>query len=319
MQIRSLGYAGIVAKDLPAWREFAADVLGLQVIEEPEGLRLRMDDRAHRLAVVAGDRDGLDHLGWDVGDAQGLTAAARTLRERGVEVQPGTPAQIAQRQVRDLVCLRDPLGNRIDLYHGLAAAPGPFTPSRPTGGFRTGELGFGHAVLAVPDIDAVLPFYRDVLGLRLSDYANAPFRAIFLHVNPRHHSLAMLEMERSGVHHVMIEALSLDDLGRAYDAALERDLVRVTLGRHTNDHMTSFYAASPSGFMVEFGWGGRSVDDATWQVTEMTHGPSLWGHERTWLGPEKRAEARALRLKAAADGLHAPVHVLPGFGEGIDR
>jgi 2,3-dihydroxybiphenyl 1,2-dioxygenase len=319
MQIRALGYAGIVAKDLPAWRDFAADVLGLQVIEEPGRLRLRMDDRAQRLVVLAGERDGLDHMGWDVGDAQSLSTAVRTLRERGVGVQPGTPAEIAQRQVQDLVWLRDPLGNRIELYHGLAAAPGAFTPARPTGGFRTGELGFGHAVLAVPDIDAVLPFYRDVLGLRLSDYATAPFRAVFLHVNARHHSLAMLEMERSGVHHLMIEALSLDDLGRAYDAALERDLVRVTLGRHTNDHMTSFYAASPSGFMVEFGWGGRSVDDATWQVTEMTHGPSLWGHERTWLGPEKRAEARALRLKAAADGLHAPVHVVPGFGEGSDR
>jgi hypothetical protein len=87
---------------------------------------------------------------------------------------------------------------------------------------------------------------------------------------------------------------------------------RVTLGRQTNDHMTSFYAASPSGFMVEYGWGGRSIDDATWKVEEMVHGPSLWGHERSWLGEEKRAEARALRLQAAAAGLRAPVHVAPG-------
>jgi hypothetical protein len=132
-----------------------------------------------------------------------------------------------------------------------------------------------------------------------------------MHVNARHHSLALLEADAVGLHHLMIEAVSIDDLGRAYDAAIERGVVRVTLGRHTNDHMMSFYASSPSGFMVEVGWGGRSIDDATWKVEEMVHGPSIWGHERSWLSAEKRAEARALRLQAAADGLRAPVHVSP--------
>jgi len=41
----------------------------------------------------------------------------------------------------------------------------------------------------------------------------------------------------------------------------------------------------------------------------MVYGPSIWGHERSWLGQEKRAEARALRMQAAAAGLRAPVHV----------
>jgi hypothetical protein len=38
----------------------------------------------------------------------------------------------------------------------------------------------------------------------------------------------------------------------------------------------------------------------------------LWGHDRDWLPPERRAEARALRLRAAADGLREPVQVLDG-------
>ncbi len=142
-------------------------------------------------------------------------------------------------------------------------------------------------VLSAPEIDSVLPFYRDVLGFRISDYANQPFRAVFFHVNARHHSLALLQAGQPGLHHLMVEVLSVDDLGRAYDAALERQVVSVTLGRHTNDHMLSFYARSPSGFMVECGWGGRSVDDATWTVEEMVHGPSLWGHERAWLSEDR--------------------------------
>jgi predicted enzyme related to lactoylglutathione lyase len=167
-------------------------------------------------------------------------------------------------------------------------------------------------VLSAPDVDSVLPFYRDVLGLRMSDYTSHPFRAVFFHVNARHHSLALLQGGQPGLHHLMVEVLSVDDLGRAYDAALERGAVSVTLGRHTNDHMVSFYARSPSGFLFECGWGGRSVDDATWTVEEMVHGPSLWGHERSWLSEEGRAQAKRLRGQAAAQGVHAPVHVSPG-------
>jgi hypothetical protein len=76
--------------------------------------------------------------------------------------------------------------------------------------------------------------------------------------------------------------------------------------------MLSFYARSPSGFLFECGWGGRSIDDATWSVQEMVYGPSLWGHERSWLNEEGRAEARRLRRQAAAEGAHAPVHTVPG-------
>ena len=164
----------------------------------------------------------------------------------------------------------------------------------------------GHAVLTVERLDAVLPFYRDVLGFRLSDYILKPFRAFFLHVNPRHHSLAFIETGMNGMHHMMVELFSFDDVGQGYDIALgEPESIGVTLGRHTNDHVTSFYSRSPSGFMVEYGWGGRCVTPGNWTAEEYTVGPSLWGHERNWLPEEKRAEARAMRMKLAT-GRRAP-------------
>jgi hypothetical protein len=109
-----------------------------------------------------------------------------------------------------------------------------------------------------------------------------------------------------------VELFSLDDVGQSYDVALTEDRVNVTLGRHTNDLMTSFYARTPSSFMVECGWGGRELDLATWQPVEMTHGPSLWGHERIWLPEKDRAVAREMRMNAAKEGLRAPVQVLDG-------
>jgi 2,3-dihydroxybiphenyl 1,2-dioxygenase len=310
MRIDSLGYVGVFAADLDAWREFAGGVLGMQVQTVPSGLALRIDAKAHRLLVHPGE--GSTYFGWEVENAAALAAVASRLESNGVAVHRPTRDEMTHRGVADMLWCADPLGNRIELFHGLGNAVRPFAPPRPVKGFRTGALGLGHAVLSTPDLDRALPFYRDVLGFRLSDYATRPFRAVFLHVNARHHSLALLEAQQPGLHHLMVEVLSIDDLGRAYDAALEQQVVSVTLGRHTNDHMLSFYARSPSGFMFECGWGGRSIDDATWMVEEMVHGPSLWGHERSWLSEEGRTEARRLRRQAAAEGVHAPVHAVPG-------
>jgi 3,4-dihydroxy-9,10-secoandrosta-1,3,5(10)-triene-9,17-dione 4,5-dioxygenase len=76
----------------------------------------------------------------------------------------------------------------------------------------------------------------------------------------------------------MVEVASLDDVGYALDRIGEHGFqLRRSLGKHTNDHMVSFYVVTPSGFSVEYGWGGRVIDDRTWTPTETRRG-SFWGH-----------------------------------------
>jgi hypothetical protein len=64
--------------------------------------------------------------------------------------------------------------------------------------------------------------------------------------------------------------------------------------------------------MLEYGWGGKTVTPGNWTATEVTVGPSLWGHDRAWLPAEQREAARAMKLKAAADGKREPVRVIEG-------
>ncbi len=60
-----------------------------------------------------------------------------------------------------------------------------------------------------------------------------------------------------------------------YDLCKQQNVpLATTLGRHTNDHMVSFYAFTPSGFQLEYGWGGRKIDDADWQV-RLHHAESI--------------------------------------------
>jgi hypothetical protein len=110
----------------------------------------------------------------------------------------------------------------------------------------------------------------------------------------------------------MMELFSFDDIGQGYDLASAEDRIATTLGRHTSDFMTSFYSRTPSQFMIEYGWGGRSIDPENWQPHERRSGPSLWGHERVWTSEEVTKKARALRHANAANGLRAPVQVMEG-------
>jgi 2,3-dihydroxybiphenyl 1,2-dioxygenase len=218
-----------------------------------------------------------------------------------------------ERRVKDLIVFSDPIGNRLEIFHGAELAPDPFAPGRAISGFRTGPLGMGHAVLTAERVDDVIPFYTDVLGCSLSDYFNQPFKAYFFHVNARHHSIAFIETGKNGIHHLMMELCYLDDVGQAYDIVLRKpDMLGTTLGRHVNDQVTSFYSWSPSKFLVEYGWGGRTIDPGSWVPEERTEGPSLWGHDRSWLSSEALEQSRDLRMSVAASGGRAPVNVMDG-------
>jgi 2,3-dihydroxybiphenyl 1,2-dioxygenase len=314
MPLQALGYAGFGSSSLDDWRQFGTGLVGLQAVERSSSLlAFRMDDRKQRIVIDRSLPEGARFFGWEVADAAALDALAARLEAAEVDVRTEPQALADARRVRGLISFHDPAGNRLEAFYGAEIDDAPFCPGRSISGFRTGPLGLGHAVLTVENIDAVMPFYVDLLGFGLSDYMQKPFRAYFFHINARHHSLALIETGRNGMHHLMVELFSLDDVGQSYDVAMsEPDRVRVTLGRHTNDLMTSFYARTPSSFMVECGWGGREIDPSTWQPFELQDGPSLWGHERLWLRPADREVAREMRMRAAAAGLRAPVQVMDG-------
>jgi 2,3-dihydroxybiphenyl 1,2-dioxygenase len=314
MPIQALGYAGFGSTALDDWRQFGTGLVGLQAVERGNSLlAFRMDDRKQRIVIDRAMPVGGRFFGWEVKDAADLDALAARLEKAGIDVTAEPRTLADARRVGGLISFADPEGNRLEAFYGAEIDETPFRPGRSISGFRTGPLGLGHAVLTVRNIDPMMAFYVDLLGFGLSDYIQKPFRAYFFHVNARHHSLAMIETGKSGMHHLMVELFSLDDVGQAYDVALtQEDRVGVTLGRHTNDFMTSFYCKSPSSFMIECGWGGREIEPSTWQPFELKDGPSLWGHERVWLPPEDREVAREMRMRAAASGLRAPVQVMDG-------
>ena len=310
MAITSLGYIGVNSKKLNDWEGFATDLLGMQKVDQGGSMRLfRMDDRKQRLIVTGEGEEDLAFMGWEVATPADLDALASRLENAGVAVTSHGMSLANERHVAQLISFHDPDGNRLEAFCGPEIASDPFLSGRPISGFKTGSLGMGHAVLHVANVDGILHFYRDLLGFKVTDFGLTPYPLYFFHVNGRHHSFAMVGSGRKGIHHFMVELQSLDDVGQGYDIAQEREEgVAYTLGRHSNDHMLSFYTNSPSKFFVEYGWGAQVVDPETWQPFETHEGPSTWGHERLHLPEDNkvRIKMREMRHKTAQDGFRAP-------------
>lgn len=309
MPITSLGYIGVNSRRLSEWDDFATDLLGMQKVDSGGSMGLfRMDDRKQRLVVTGEGEENLAFMGWEVESPGDLDSLASRLENAGIAVTLHGAALADQRHVARLISFHDPDMNRLEVFCGPEIATEPFLSGRPISGFKTGSLGLGHAVLHVENIEGLLHFYRDILGFKVTDYGLTPYPLYFFHVNERHHSFAMVGSGRKGVHHFMVELLSLDDVGQGYDIAQERsDGIAYTLGRHSNDYMMSFYANTPSDFFVEYGWGARNVDPATWQPVETHEGPSTWGHERLHLPEDNefRTKMREMRHQTARDGFRA--------------
>lgn len=285
MSVTQLGYLALKTARIDEWQDLAVNILGAQVRDDSDDVALlRFDERHHRIALRPAENEGVDAIGWEVPTSAEIDILAEKLRKQGIEVSEGTAEECARRAVDRLVKLVDPDGWNLEIYaHGLSDESG-FHASRGISGFNMGRLGLGHVVWNCKDVRKSVRFYEENFGFRLSDYIRwDEADATFLHCNPRHHSLALMNecfgMKSGVLHHIMIEVMDLNDVGRAYDIVQERGVPLVMkLGRHSNDSMTSFYFKTPSGFAIEYGWGGLQIDDNTWDVKSYSS-PRIWGHQ----------------------------------------
>ena len=311
MAINSLSYIGVNSDKIEDWSEYSQKCLGMQQVDRAKGtLSFRMDDHKQRLAITGDTGDNMAFMGWEVESKDDIEMYATRLQKNNIDVIYADKNLCDKRFVEELIFFHDPQGNRIEIVYGPMKDEDPFIPGRPISGFKTGPYGMGHIVIHVKDVKSLIPFYTDILDFKISDYSNTPISLCFFHVNGRHHSFAFFGSGREGFHHYMVEYNSLDDVGQGYDLLQYKDdTIAYTLGRHTNDYMTSFYSHTPSGFFIENGWGGRIIDPKTWKPIETFEGASFWGHERLYMSDEDRLKFREKRLDTASQGKQAPLFI----------
>jgi catechol 2,3-dioxygenase-like lactoylglutathione lyase family enzyme len=144
-------------------------------------------------------------------------------------------------------------------------------------------------VLVSHDLPAMEAFYGQVLGFGVTERLDTQvgpiaIRGIFMHCNARHHSLALFDLPSAKrLHHFMLQANDVMDVGRARERAAELGVpLAHELGQHPHpDGTFSFYGITPSGFDFEIGAGSGEIDPATWGATR-TAVTSSWGHRPQW-------------------------------------
>ncbi len=291
MAVHSLGYLRLQATDMEAWKVFGGDFLGLMAVEgsNPDALYFRMDEHPPRFVVEPGAESKMTAMGLQVTNKRVLKELVAAVEDAGVKVVEGTEAECAERRVTGFVKFDDPGGNPIELYYGPVFDHVPVqTPTVST--FVTGDQGLGHAIVGVEDGQATFDFYTNVLGFVERNTMRSTW---FLGCNPRHHTFGIATRPGPGaLLHFMVEAATIDDVGLAIDRAAKHEIpMMLSLGKHTNDHMVSFYVYSPEMYAVEFGWGGDQVprEEPTYEITQ----GAFWGHK---FSPPPGSARRAGRL-----------------------
>jgi 3,4-dihydroxy-9,10-secoandrosta-1,3,5(10)-triene-9,17-dione 4,5-dioxygenase len=284
----SLGYVAVRSDELGAWEDFGTGVLGMSAHREPGGeLLLRMDERVARIVVIP---PGEDHpsadapyvVGWECPSEADWNRCAEAIEKAGVS----TRAVSETGWCTEAFSCIDPVGIRCEFFYGGKVDPASHFVSPLGVGFVTGPQGLGHVTVSTPRCREAVEFYSGVLDFQVRETKitgrERAWRWAFLSPSEREHSIAVMDTGRDGqLMHLLIEVTDLDSVGRAMDRCLDGAApMTVSLGRHWNDEMVSFYMRTPSGFDIEYGYGGRRVDAAEWSRRAQggSGAVSLWGH-----------------------------------------
>jgi 2,3-dihydroxybiphenyl 1,2-dioxygenase len=295
-EVIELGYLIIGVSDIEAWREYAQEVLGLEVAEgdTKDELYLRMDYHHHRIHLKQDGTDDLGVLGLRVRDFDAMKEMREQLKAAGIEFTEGTEEEAHNRRVLELIKTVDPAGIPVEIFCSpLVEFVRPFQPGRRMHGkFVTGNGGLGHTFISGSYPES-LDFYY-VLGLRGGAEYKSPLpdggnlKTYFLHCSDRQHTLAFNGPQRKRINHVMLEVAELDDVGATAQIVEDRKIpVAVTLGKHSNDHQYSFYFKNPSDWLVEYGFGGRSAPFAS-----EYYGADLYGHNGSLASADDKEEVK---------------------------
>ncbi|MEP3224737.1 MAG: VOC family protein [Parasphingorhabdus sp.] len=135
-----------------------------------------------------------------------------------------------------------------------------------------------HIVLHSPNHQAMVKFFTEVLGFKVSDWLG-DFMC-FLRCNEAHHRIALLPGPPC-LNHVAYDMLTVDDMMRGASRLSKRGTdIRWGPGRHTAGNNTFSYFTTPAGFAVEYTSELEDVDFENHNAEVHEPGPQImdqWG------------------------------------------
>ncbi|MEU3980615.1 VOC family protein [Streptomyces sp. NPDC026672] len=294
IEIRDIAYVRSGSADLATAVRFAVDIVGLELVEETDGVAyLRADQRHHCLAFVEGE-SGVISSGLSLPGEDSLAAAESELERAGVKVVRGTPDGARSRRVRDYLTFEDPFGNLVDLVVDQVTLPGPVRFGR-----TAGITEFGHLCLDAPDVREAYGFWSSLFNMRVSDWIGD--KACLMRFDPVHHKLAVFQGDEPGLCHMNFQVESIDDVMRSWHFLVENGVeIEMGPGRHPQSTAIFLYFKGPEGLTYEYSYGVRRItDEQAWRPRYFD--PSEPDAVDLWRGPTRRVTTQP-QLAPGHDG-----------------
>ena len=270
VRVSELAYVRVPVPDLENARRFFADFGLIEAAVVEDRVYLRGVGPARQVLILQRGPRKLLSTAFEVGSREALERLAQDAGASGVTPrnEPGGGCQ---------VLLQDPDGNAIEVIAEMEGLPeiaveralmnsGVGQPRR-TGTLVRPPIGpshvlrLGHEVITTPRPDELARWYRNTLGLLLSDeiYDEEEGQVLlsFSRIDRGeeyvdHHVFQTMAGPAGGIHHISFEVLDIDDLYIGHDCLANAGHRHVWgIGRHKQGSQIFDYWLDPSGIMYE--------------------------------------------------------------------
>ncbi len=274
-KVSEIRYVGYAVTALEEERAFYTDVWGLEPVPSDDGMvyfKALGHDEHHVVRLRPADTKRIDIIALAADSRADVDALHIRVQDAGCRIIHAP---------RELTAPGGGYGFRFFSADGL---PFEISSDVARGSSRQMERWEGlpqkisHIVLHSPDHQAMVKFFVDVLGFRVSDWLG-DFMC-FLRCNNAHHRIAILPGPAC-LNHVAYDMLTVDDMMRGISRLHKKGTdIRWGPGRHTAGNNTFSYFTTPSGFAVEYTSELEEVDFDTHVDRVLPPGPQImdqWG------------------------------------------
>jgi len=274
-RVTEIRYVGYGVTDLDAEANFYADIWGLERVPSDDGLawfKAQGHDEHHVVRLRKAEENRVDVIALAADSRADVDALALKVEGSGAKIVHTS---------RELTSPGGGYGFRFFSPDGLLmeiSSDVARGPSRTVARWDGVPVKISHIVLHSPDQKALVAFFCDVLGFKLSDWLG-DFMC-FLRCNSAHHRFAILPGPAC-LNHVAYDMVGVDDVMRGIYRLKQRGVnIGWGPGRHTAGNNTFSYFMTPAGFVAEYTSDLEEVDFEAHEARVYTPAPMVmdqWG------------------------------------------
>lgn len=254
-RVTEIRYVGYGVEDFDAERAFYTDDWGLTEVAAEDGMawfKTQGHDEHHVVRLHKADASYVEVMAFAADTRADVDALHDKVVVAGCKMIHGP---------RDLTAPGGGYGFRFFSPDGLPfeiSADVERSTKRSMERWEGMPVKISHIVMHSPDHQALVKFFTDVLGFKVSDWLG-DFMC-FLRCNEAHHRVAILPGPPC-LNHVAYDMLTVDDMFRGAHRLKQHGTdIRWGPGRHTAGNNTFSYFVTPGGFAVEYSSELEEVD-----------------------------------------------------------